>query len=232
MIQVIPSAERYQADHGWLQTRWHFSFADYYDPKNMNWSELRVFNDDTVRAGGGFDFHPHKDMEIVSYIVEGELEHRDRLGNRHVNKAGQVQVMSAGRGIVHAESNPSKSDMRLIQLWILPRHKNNEPRWEQKPFTRDERHNRLLQVVAPTDHPADGALTIDQDAGIYVSALDADQEVKHKVAGEHAYLFVIAGEVSLNGTKLASGDQARIAGESWLTIQATADAEIILLDLP
>src|SRR4051794_20039446 len=99
MINVIPSADRHAADHGWLRTHWHFSFADYYDAKNMAWSELRVFNDDTVKAGGKFDFHPHKDMEIVSYIVEGELEHRDRLGNRHVNKAGEVQVMSAGRGI-------------------------------------------------------------------------------------------------------------------------------------
>jgi len=232
MINVIPSAARHHADHGWLQTRWHFSFSDYYDPKNMHWSELRVFNDDIVRAGGGFDFHPHKDMEIVSYIIEGELEHRDRLGNRHVNKPGEVQVMSAGRGIVHAETNPSNTDMRLIQLWILPRRQNNEPRWEQKPFTRQDRHNRLLQVVAPTDHPADGALTIDQDASIYVSALDSGKEVTLAPNGTHAYLFVIAGDVTLNGQKLADGDQARIADEKSLAIRATSDAEIILLDLP
>lgn len=232
MINVIPSADRYSADHGWLQTRWHFSFSDYYDPRNMNWSALRVFNDDVVRAGGGFDFHPHKDMEIVSYIVEGQLEHKDKLGNRHVNNPGEVQVMSAGRGIVHAEHNPSKTDMRLVQLWILPRHKNNEPRWEQKPYTRDDRHNRLLQVVAPTDKPAEGALTIDQDASIYVSALDAGKEVSHQVAGTHAYLFVIAGEVTVNGQKLANGDQARIAGEKSLVVNATKDAEVMLLDLP
>ncbi|QOV89926.1 pirin family protein [Humisphaera borealis] len=232
MITVIPSADRYSADHGWLQTHWHFSFADYYDPKNMNWSALRVFNDDIVKAGGGFDFHPHKDMEIVSYIVDGELEHRDRLGNRHTNKPGEVQVMSAGRGIVHAENNPSKSDMRLIQLWILPRNKNNEPRWEQKPYTRADRHNRLLQVVAPTDHPVDGVLTIDQDASIFVSALDAGKEVTHNQVGTHAYLFVIAGEVSVNGKTLKNGDQARVADEKSLAIKAAGDAEFILLDLP
>lgn len=232
MITVIPSADRYNADHGWLQTRWHFSFADYYDPKNMNWSALRVFNDDVVKAGGGFDFHPHKDMEIVSYIVEGELEHKDRLGNRHVNKPGEVQVMSAGRGIVHAEHNPSKTDMRLIQLWIMPRHKNNEPRWEQKPFTLADRQNRLLQVVAPTDKPAEGALTIDQDAGIYVSSLDAGKAVTHAVNGTHAYLFVIAGALTVNGQTLKNGDQARISGETSLNLQATENAELILLDLP
>src|SRR5436309_14213474 len=138
MINIIPSEKRYHADHGWLDTRWHFSFSDYYDESNMNWSALRVFNDDIVKGGGGFDFHPHRDMEIVSYIVDGALEHRDRLGNRHVNRAGEVQVMSAGTGIVHAESNPSPSEpMRLLQFWILPRHKNLPPRWEQQAYTRE-----------------------------------------------------------------------------------------------
>src|SRR5690349_11808196 len=148
MINIIPSEQRYHADHGWLDTRWHFSFGDYYDPQNLHWSALRVFNDDVVHAGGGFDFHPHKDMEIVSYVVDGELRHQDRLGNSHVNRAGEVQVMSAGRGIVHAEHNPSPSEaMRLIQLWILPRQNGNTPRWAQKPFTESDRKNRLLAVV-------------------------------------------------------------------------------------
>src|SRR3954466_13481145 len=135
MINIIPSEKRYHADHGWLDTRWHFSFGDYYDPNNLNWSALRVFNDDIIHSGGGFDFHPHRDMEIVSYIIDGALEHRDRLGNRHVNRAGEEQGMSPGRGSVHAEPTPSPPDpMRLIQLWLLPRHKNNEPRWAQHPF--------------------------------------------------------------------------------------------------
>jgi len=232
MIQIIPSNERHHANHGWLETRWHFSFSDYHDPANMNWSALRVFNDDIVRGGGGFDFHPHRDMEIVSYIVDGALEHRDRLGNRHVNRAGEVQVMSAGRGIVHAEHNPSPTEpMRLIQLWLMPRHKGIEPRWGQHPFTAAERHNRLLPVVSGGDVP--GTLPVDQDVTIFVSTLDAGREVTHTSApGRHAYLFVIAGEVELNGRKLGNGDQARIAGETTLAVKATTDAELILLDLP
>jgi redox-sensitive bicupin YhaK (pirin superfamily) len=233
VINIIPSEQRYHADHGWLDTRWHFSFADYHDPKNVHWGPLRVFNDDVVHPGGGFDFHPHRDMEIVSYIVDGELEHRDRLGNRHVNRAGEVQVMSAGRGIVHAESNPSASEsMRLLQLWLLPRHKDNTPRWEQRPYTAADRHNRLLAVVSPTDAPVDGALTVDQDATIYVSSLDAGRALTHETAaGRHAYLFVIKGRLEVNGRALKNGDQARIADEPKLEITAKEDAEFILLDL-
>jgi quercetin 2,3-dioxygenase len=234
MITIIPSEKRYHADHGWLDTRWHFSFSDYYDESNMNWSALRVFNDDIVKGGGGFDFHPHRDMEIVSYIVDGALEHRDRLGNRHVNRAGEVQVMSAGRGIVHAEANPSPTEpMRLLQLWLLPRHRGLEPRWAQRPYTREDRHNRLLPVVSPTDAPLDGALTIDQDATIYVSSLDAGKELTHESRpGRHAYFFVINGQAELNGRPLKHGDQARIADETRLSIKATTDAELMLLDLP
>lgn len=234
MIQIIPSEQRYHADHGWLDTRWHFSFGDYYDPKNLHWSALRVFNDDVVKGGGGFDFHPHRDMEIVSYIVDGALEHRDRLGNRHVNRAGEVQVMSAGKGIVHAEANPSPTEpMRLIQLWLLPRTNGGNPRWAQKPFTKADSHNRLLAVVSPDDAPVDGSLTVAQDATIYVSTLDAGKEVTHTSnPGRHAYLFVIAGEVDVNGQSLKNGDQARIADETTLKITAAANAEVMLLDLP
>jgi hypothetical protein len=171
-------------------------------------------------------------MEIVSYIVSGELEHRDRLGNRHVNKAGEVQVMSAGTGIIHAERNPSATEpMRLIQLWIIPRHKGIKPRWEQKAFNKQDRHNRLLAVVSSGD--LEGSLPIDQNAAIYVSSLDAGKSVTHSsAAGRHAYLFVIDGEIDLNGTKLSSGDQARIADDITLKIVAKQNAEVILLDLP
>ncbi len=234
MIKVIPSADRYHADHGWLDTRWHFSFSDYNDPANMNWSALRVFNDDIVKGGGGFDFHPHRDMEIVSYIVDGALEHQDRLGNRHVNRPGEVQVMSAGRGIVHAERNPSPAEpMRLLQLWLMPRHRDLQPRWEQKPYKKEQRHNRLFPVVSPADAPMDEAMTIDQDATIYVSSLDAGQQLAHNSrSGRHAYLFVIDGALDLNGQKLTSGDQARIADEPSLKIKAQKDSELMLLDLP
>jgi redox-sensitive bicupin YhaK (pirin superfamily) len=233
MINIIPSDQRYHADHGWLDTRWHFSFADYHDERNMNWGPLRVFNDDVVNPGGGFDFHPHKDMEIISYIVDGALEHEDRLGNRHVNRAGEVQVMSAGTGIVHAERNPANEPMRLLQLWIIPRRRGLTPRWEQKPYTKEERHNRLFPVVSPDDAKVDGTLTIDQDATIYVSSLDAGKTLTHTAkAGRHAYFFVINGEVELNGQKLSAGDQARIADETSLNIRAVDNAELILLDLP
>ena len=233
MINIIPSNERHHADHGWLDTRWHFSFSNYHDEKNMNWGPLRVFNDDVVQGGGGFDFHPHKDMEIVSYVVDGALEHQDRLGNRHVNRAGEVQVMSAGTGIVHAERNPANEPMRLLQLWIIPRHRGLAPRWEQKPFTKEDRHNRLFPVVSPEDAKVAGTLTIDQDATIYVSSLDTGKTLTHTAeAGRHAYFFVIGGQVELNGRKLAAGDQARIADETSLNIRALNDAELILLDLP
>jgi redox-sensitive bicupin YhaK (pirin superfamily) len=233
MINIIRSDERHHADHGWLDTRWHFSFADYHDEKNMNWGPLRVFNDDVVQPGGGFDFHPHKDMEIVSYIVDGALEHQDRLGNRHVNRAGEVQVMSAGTGIVHAERNPANEPMRLLQLWIIPRHRGLPPRWEQKPYTKADRHNRLLPVVSPVDAKVEGTLTIDQDATIYVSSLDAGKTLTHDAKpGRHAYFFVIDGEVELNGQKLVGGDQARILDETSLKIQAVKDSELMLLDLP
>jgi hypothetical protein len=233
VINIIPSEQRYHADHGWLDTRWHFSFSDYYDENNLNWGPLRVFNDDIVHAGGGFDFHPHRDMEIVSYVVDGQLEHRDRLGNRHVNKAGEVQVMSAGKGIVHAEYNPSATQsMRLLQLWILPRHKGLPPRWEQRPFTREDRHNRWFTVVSPEESKVDGGLAIDQDATIYVSALDAGKKLAHESGpGRHAYFFVIDGEAELNGRALKKGDQARIEGETKLEVTAKKDSELMLLDM-
>ncbi len=133
MITIIPSAARHHGDFGWLKTNWHFSFGDYYDPKNMHWSALRVFNDDLLLGGGGFEPHPHKDMEIVSYVVEGGLEHRDGTGGHGIVHPGEIQVMSAGTGITHSEHNASKTEpMRLLQLWIMPRTKNAEPRWEQK----------------------------------------------------------------------------------------------------
>ena len=134
-VQVIRSGERYHADHGWLDTRWHFSFADYQDPDNVHFGPLRVFND-VVRGGGGFDMHPHRDMEIITYVISGRLEHKDHLGNRGLVHPGEVQVMSAGRGIVHAEFNASQTEpVRLLQLWVLPRHTGLKPRWEQRQFT-------------------------------------------------------------------------------------------------
>jgi redox-sensitive bicupin YhaK (pirin superfamily) len=231
MITKIASKDRNYNDAGWLKTFWHFSFSDYYDPKNMNWSALRVFNDDVIEGGGGFPMHPHRDMEIVTYVVGGQLEHQDQLGNRGIVHPGEVQVMSAGKGITHAEYNASKTEpAKLMQLWIMPRNKGNKPRWEQKQFTPEQRQGKLLPVVSSGD--VAGTLAIDQDTTIYVSSLKSGQAVEHANKGTHAYMFVIDGAVTVNGTKLAKGDQLRAAGESKLTITADADAELILLDLP
>lgn len=231
MITIIPSARRHHSDAGWLSTYWHFSFSDYHDPQNMNWGDLRVFNDDVINGGGGFGMHPHRDMEIITYVLDGQLEHQDQLGNRGIVHPGEVQVMSAGRGIMHAEFNASPAKpVHLMQLWILPRHTGNQPRWEQRQFTPEQREGRLLPVVSSGDVP--DTLAIDQDARIYVASLKPGQQVTHENRGEHAYLFVIDGAVRLNGKPLAKGDQARIAGEAHLELSADKAAELILLDLP
>lgn len=232
MITIIPSADRYHGDFGWLSTNWHFSFGDYYDPKNMHWSALRVFNDDIIQGGGGFEPHPHRDMEIVSYVVSGGLEHRDGNGGHGIVHPGEIQVMSAGTGITHSEHNASKTEpMRLCQLWIMPRTKGAKPRWGQKQFTPEERSGKLLPIVSDGSIP--GTLPIDQDATIYVSQLKAGQSVTHQSKpGRHAYLFVIEGGVTLNGKPLANGDQARLKDEPRLDILADKDAQVMLLDLP
>ncbi len=176
--------------------------------------------------------HPHRDMEIVTYVVEGELEHQDHLGNRGVVHPGEVQVMSAGRGIMHAEHNHSADrPVHLMQLWIFPRSKGNQPRWEQKQFTPDQRDWKLFPVVSSGN--VDGTLSIDQDATIYVSHLGKGKSVLHESAsGRHGYLFVIDGAVTVNGQKLVKGDQARIFDEMKLSVSADNDSELIFLDLP
>ncbi len=232
MLKVIKSGERYHADTGWLSTYWHFSFAEYHDPANMHWGPLRVFNDDVIQPGKGFGAHPHSDMEIITYVLEGELEHQDNQGNKGVIHPGEVQVMSAGTGIVHSEYNHSADrPVHLLQIWVMPRTRRLKPRWDQRRFAPEERSGKLLPVVSSGDLP--GTLAIDQDATVSVSALRAGQEVIHRSgAGRKAYLFVIAGRLRVNGTELARGDQARIADEPELRLVATEDAELILLDLP
>ena len=232
MIITIPSADRYHADFGWLQTHWHFSFGDYHDPKNMHWSALRVFNDDILQGGGGFELHPHRDMEIVSYVVEGGLEHRDGSGGHGIVHPGEIQVMSAGKGIVHSEQNASATEpMRLLQLWILPRTKGATPRWAQKQFTPEQRAGKWLPIVSDGSLP--GTLPIDQDAAIYVSDLKAGESLTHQSKPvRHAYFFVISGKATVNGQTLNGGDQARIADEPKLEVRADADAHLMLLDLP
>jgi len=232
MIKVITSDERHHQNFGWLDTRWHFSFDTYYDPENVHWGALRVFNDDVIEPGQGFPMHGHRDMEIVTYVLSGTLEHQDSMGHTGVVRPGEVQVMSAGKGVMHSEFNPSKEEpVHLLQLWILPRTRGLQPRWEQRVFSRDERGGKLLPVVSSGDR--DGTLHIDQDAQIFVSALKTGDKVAHPSRlGRKGYLFVIEGGIGLNGATLAKGDQARIEDEKELNLEAKQDSELILLDLP
>ena len=170
MFQIIPSEQRNLSDFGWLKARWHFSFGHYHDPSNMHWSVLRVFNDDIIAGGGKFETHPHANMEIVTYVISGALQHQDSVGNKGIIHPGEVQVMSAGTGIEHSEANASATEpLRLLQLWLFPRTKNLKPRWEQKQFSAEQRAGKLLPVVS--DGSISDTLKIDQDATIYVSEL-------------------------------------------------------------
>ncbi|MBL8177027.1 MAG: pirin family protein [Bryobacterales bacterium] len=230
MIRIVPSEQRHHADFGWLSTRWHFSFDSYWDPENVSWGPLRVFNDDVVQPGQGFGTHGHRDMEIVSIVLDGALEHADSIGTRQVLRAGEVQVMSAGAGIRHSEYNASSTDtVHFLQLWIEPRHKSLTPRWEQREFL--DRDSKLLPVVSSGDIP--GTLVIDQDAVVYVSRLGAGKTLTHELrTGRKAYLFVNEGTLSLNRERLAMGDQARIDAETVLHFAADANTHFVLLDLP
>jgi len=231
MIQVIRSDQRHHQKFDWLDTRWHFSFDTYYDPANMSWGPLRVFNDDVIRPGKGFGMHPHRDMEIITYVLAGALDHKDNLGNQGVIRAGELQVMSAGTGIVHSEYNHSREPAHLYQFWILPRTKNLKPRWEQRPFDPAQWAGKLVPVVSAGQLPE--TLAIDQDAVVYLSSLRAGQAVSHQARPDRkAYLFVIGGTLDLNGTSLSDGDQARIGQESELRLRAEKDSEVMLIDLP
>jgi quercetin 2,3-dioxygenase len=245
--QIIRAWDRYHHQTDWLSTYWHFSFDHYHDPKNVSFGPLRVFNDDTVQPATGFPPHSHADMEIISYVISGALEHQDNHGHRGVIRAGEVQVMSAGTGVTHAEYNASKTEpVHFLQMWILPRQRGRQPRWEQKAFSLSDRAGQLVPVVGDMSARAPvaraggeggvsplGTLTIDQDATIYVGALDAGQSLVHEsVTGQRVYAFVIEGGVRLIGDILEPGDQARITGADRLEITALRPAHLLLIDLP
>lgn len=231
MITVRRANERGHANHGWLNTYHTFSFSSYRDPKHVHFRALRVMNEDFVQPGQGFGTHPHDNMEIVTYVLEGALEHRDSMGNGEVLRPGEFQRMSAGTGITHSEFNPSADEpVHLYQIWLFPEEKEIEPSYEQKRFDETERHNQL-RLVASRD-AAEGSLRIHQDARIYLSSLDGGQSVGHTInAGRHAWLQVLRGAVSLNGQELQTGDGAAVSEESSLTIAADGDAEVMLFDL-
>lgn len=231
MITVRKSEDRGHVDHGWLYARHTFSFASYRDPNHTHFRALRVMNEDTVAAGKGFGTHPHNDMEIVTYVLEGALEHKDSMGNGEVLKPGEFQRMSAGTGITHSEFNPSSDEpTHLYQIWLFPERKGIEPSYEQKRFPEVERSNQL-RLVASQD-ATDGSLLIHTDARIYLSTLNPGHEVQHLLAAErHAWLQVLRGGVKLNGIELYAGDGAAVSDENALRIQATEIAEIMLFDL-
>ena len=231
MIQIRKAAERGHADHGWLNTYHTFSFSSYQDPQHMSFRSLRVMNEDWVAPGQGFGTHPHRDMEIVTYVLEGALEHQDSMGNGEVLRPGEFQRMSAGTGITHSEFNPSDTEpVHLYQIWLLPSRTGIKPSYEQKTFTDDQMHNRLRVVASPD--AIDGSLTIHQDARIFLAKIDAGQQVVHPSKhGRHAWLQVLRGSVLLNGQPLQTSDGAAVSDESDLTIQASEDAEIMLFDL-
>jgi redox-sensitive bicupin YhaK (pirin superfamily) len=225
------SSERGHADHGWLRSFHTFSFADYYDPQHMGFGALRVINDDRVQPGKGFGTHSHRDMEIISYVLDGGLEHRDSMGNGSVIKPGDVQRMSAGTGVQHSELNASRAEpVHFLQIWIVPERSGIEPSYEQKAFPEAERQGRL-RLVASRDG-RDGSVLIHQDVNLYASLLGADERIRYEVpAGRRAWIHVATGGVELDGTRLDAGDAAAVSDASTLDIVGKDPAEVLVFDL-
>jgi redox-sensitive bicupin YhaK (pirin superfamily) len=231
MIEPRPSRERGHAHHGWLDSYHSFSFADYYDPRYMGYASLRVINEDRVAPGAGFPTHSHRDMEILSYVLSGALEHKDSLGNGSVIRPGDVQRMSAGRGVSHSEFNASQSEpVHFLQIWILPARAGIAPSYEQRHYPETERRGQL-RLIASTDG-AEGSVRLNQDARVYASLLASQECVQWCVPpARHAYLQVARGALTVNHIRLAGGDGARISGEDVLNLRAEDAVEFLLFDL-
>ena len=231
MITIRKSAERGHADHGWLNSYHTFSFAGYRDPAHMGFRSLRVINEDRVAAGQGFGTHAHHDMEIVSYVLDGELEHKDSMGNGEILRPGEFQRITAGTGITHSEFNPSANrPTHFYQIWLLPERKGIEPGYEQKAFEAAGRQNRF-QLVASRDG-REGSLLIHQDAQIYLADVQAGASLTRELAGDrHAWLQVLRGSLTVNGHSLQAGDAAAASDEGRLTIHGDEQAELMLFDL-
>jgi redox-sensitive bicupin YhaK (pirin superfamily) len=231
MLQIRPANERGHAEHGWLQSRHTFSFADYYDERYMGFGALRVINEDRVQPGQGFGTHSHRDMEIISYVLTGELAHRDDMGNGSVLRPGQVQRMTAGTGVRHSEFNHSKSDVvHFLQIWILPERGGLPPGYEEKAFADDEKRGRL-KLVGSRDG-REGSVVVHQDLDLYAAILAAGDEIEHLPRiGRRTWLQVARGGVDVNGKPLVAGDGAAATDEPTLAIRGSGDAEILLFDL-
>jgi len=233
MITIRRSEERGHANHGWLDTSYSFSFADYYDPKHMGFRDLRVINEDRVAAGQGFGMHPHRDMEILTYIIDGELSHRDSMGRGATIRTNDVQRMSAGTGVMHSEVNQSAKSVHLLQIWLLPEAEGLKPSYEDRTFTAEEKENQLCLIASHDGH--EGSTTINQDASVYASLLDSGKSLELALKpGRHAWVQLVRGELDVNGTKLVKGDGAAISGESELrlaSVSGKGQAEFLLFDL-
>ena len=231
MIQMRKAAERGHFNHGWLDTYHTFSFADYHDPAHMGFRSLRVINDDRVQPGRGFGMHGHRDMEIVTYVLDGALEHKDSMGNGSIIRAGELQRMTAGTGVRHSAFNPSdKEAVHLYQIWLLPDRKGLQPSYDQLAVSEAEKHGRFRLVASPDG--ADGSLTIHQDARLYLATLRDREVVVHALnPGRHAWLQLLRGNVVLNGQSLCAGDGAAVSEEERLAIESQGDSEIMLFDL-
>ena len=231
MITLRPSQERGHVTLDWLNTYHTFSFDQYYDPKHMHFRSLRVLNEDTVQPGMGFPMHQHRDMEIVTVVLEGALEHKDNMGNGSIIRPGDIQRMTAGTGVLHSEFNPSKTEpTHLMQIWIFPEKKGLEPGYEQRTFDQEAQQGRFSLIAAR--EPRDGAVKINQDAELYFARLDTGETARHELKPDrHLWLQVAKGEVKLNGTSLKAGDGAAVTEEKQLEVSAAQTAELVLFDL-
>jgi len=230
MKTLRKSGERGHVDHGWLDTQHTFSFADYHDPAHMGFRDLRVINEDRVAASRGFGAHSHRDMEILTWVISGAVQHEDSLGNRAVVRPGEVQRMTAGTGVTHSEVNPLAEELHLLQIWILPERRGLEPGYEQRAFADADRRGRLLRVASP--EASDGSVRIHQDVSLYTSLLASGESLSHTLsAGRHAWLQLISGSVDASGERLQAGDGLAVSGEPRLEIRASEPAELLLFDL-
>lgn len=232
MLNLRKGEERGHAHHGWLESRHSFSFADYYDPAFMGYSVLRVINEDRVAPGAGFPTHAHRDMEILSYVLAGALEHKDSMGNGSIIRSGDVQRMSAGTGVTHSEFNASQTEpVHFLQIWLLPARRGLPPGYEQRNFAEAEKRARLRLIAAPA--PADGAVVVHQDARVFATVLGAGEHVSYPLApGRRAYVHVARGRVRLNGVELAAGDGARLGELDRIELSGVDLGEALLFDLP
>ena len=232
MIATRKSTERGYADHGWLKSFHSFSFADYYDPEHMGFGVLRVINEDRVAPGTGFGTHGHRDMEIISYVLSGALEHKDSMGNGSVIRPGNVQRMSAGKGVLHSEYNPSRTEgVHFLQIWIEPSVRGIPPAYEEKHFDAASKRGRLRLVASPDGQ--DGSVTIHQDARLYATVLDGADRVALAIApGRRAYVHVARGTVTANGERLEAGDALKVVDSQEVVLEAGQDAEMLVFDLP